>query len=68
MKNSRPSRFPSTISLAFSGVVSRMSHVRGSASCAIAPAMNTGARMQMSPICRYAMYANDADPAAASFW
>jgi hypothetical protein len=37
--------------------------VRGLASCAIAPAMNTGARMQINPICRYATHAKLVAPA-----
>ena len=37
-----------------SGVVSKTSHVLGLASCAIAPAMNTGASTQIKPIWRYA--------------
>ncbi len=52
MKNSRPNRLPSTICPALIGVVSSTSHVRGLASCAIAPAMNTGAITQISPICK----------------
>ena len=42
MKKSRPKRLPRTIWSEFSGVESRISQVRGFASCAMAPAMNTG--------------------------
>ena len=53
------------ISLALSGVVSRMSHVRGLASCAIAPAMNTGASRQIAAIWKYDAFSNESAAAAA---
>ena len=46
-KKSRPIRLPITICTRLSGVVSRISHVCGFASCAMAPAMKSGVSTQM---------------------
>ena len=66
MKNSRPNRLPRTICRLPSGVVSRMSQVRGLASWTIAPAMKIGVRMQIRPTCPKATTEKAPAPLVAS--
>ncbi len=66
MKKSLPNRFPSTICSELSGVESRISHVLGLASCAMAPAMNTGVSRQTRRIWMMLTNAKISAPVVAS--
>ena len=65
-KNRRPIKLPITICTRLSGVTNMISHVRGFASCAMAPAMKSGVNTQMSATSAKESMVNAVAPRCAS--